>query len=87
MFEREIRFVTEKSDELAVVDPFYLPNICLTILDEHEARFITAYDPANGMRTVFVGHYNSEVESIELHDRYTYCFFDGSQNSHLKKYQ
>lgn len=86
MFERELRFVTENSDELAVVDPFYLPHVCLSIMQEHKARFITVYAPDNEMRTVFVGHYNSEVQSKELHDRYTYCYFDGSKNEHLKRY-
>lgn len=49
MFERTLRFVTEKSDEMAVVDPFYLANVCITILAEHEARFITVYDPQKTM--------------------------------------
>lgn len=86
MFKRTLRFVTEKSDEMAVVDPFYLANICITILSEHEARFITVYDPQNGMKTIFVAHYNTEVKSQDLKDRYTYCFFDGSKNEHLKRY-
>lgn len=84
MFERPLRFVTEKSDEVALVDPFYLPHICITILAEHDARFIAVYDPNNEMKTVFVAHYNPETTSQELKDRYTYCFFDGSKNSHLK---
>lgn len=86
MFERELRFVTENSDELATVDPFYLPHVCLSIMQEHKARFIAVYAPNNEMRTVFVGHYNPEAPDY-LHTRYTYCFFDGSKNAHLKQYQ
>lgn len=86
MFKRQLRFVTEKSDETALVDPFYLPHICITILAEHEARFIAVYDPDNGMKTVFVAHYNPEIDSQDLYERYAYCFFDGSKNKHLKKY-
>lgn len=86
MNKRKLRFVTEKSDEEALVDPFYLPQICITILAQYEARFITVYDPDNNMRTVFVAHYNSDVISNELYDKYTYCFFDGSKNKHLEKY-
>lgn len=86
MFERQLRFVTENSDELAMVDPFYLPHICLAIMQEHKARFITVYAPDNGMKTVFVAHYNTETEHDLLSDRYTYCYFDGSKNEHLKQY-
>lgn len=86
MFERRLRFVTEYSDEVAVVDPFYLPNICITILAEHDARFIAVYAPDNEMRTVFTAHFNGEApDDHKL--RYTYCYFDGSQNSHLKNYK
>lgn len=86
MFERELRFVTEKSDEVLTIDPFHLPNICITILAEHEARFIAVYDPKNGMKTIFTAHYNAETEAKEVYDRYTYCFFDGSKNRHLERY-
>lgn len=86
MFERKLRFVTEKSDEVATVDPFYLPNICITILAEHQARFIAVYAPDNNMKTIFVAHYNPEGAPNELKDRYTYCFFDGSKNKHLEQY-
>ncbi len=85
-FERTLRFVTENSDELATVDPFYLPNICITLLNEHNARFIAVYAPDNEMRTVFVAHYNPAPEG-GLHLNYTYCFFDGSQNKHLEQYR
>lgn len=87
MYERELRFITETSDELATVDPFYLPHIGLSIMAEHEARFIAVKDPGNQMKTIFVGYYNTEVESQELKDRYIYCFFDGSKNEHLKQYK
>lgn len=86
MFECKLRFVTENSDELATVDPFYLPQICLFILQEHNARFIAVYDPDNQMRTVFVAHYNTEgPEGLRM--SYTYCYFDGSTNEHLKDYR
>lgn len=84
MFERELRFVTENSDELATVDPFYLPQIALSLLQEHTARFIAVYDPENNMKTIFIAHYNAEGNTF--HSRYTYCFFDGSANEHLKQY-
>lgn len=86
MFEQTLRFVTENSDELATVDPFYLPHVCLAILQEHNARFIAVYSPNNEMRTEFVAHYNPEAPD-KLHLRYTYCYFDGSNNNHLKNYK
>lgn len=86
MFERSLRFVTENSDELATVDPFYLPHICLAILQEHNANFIAVYAPNNEMRTVFIAHYNAEAPE-KIHLKYTYCYFDGSKNNHLKGYQ
>ena len=86
MFERQLRFVTENSDELATVDPFYLPHICLSLLQEHNAKFIAVYAPDNLMRTVFVAHYNAEgPEGLRM--SYTYCYFDGSKNEHLKDYR
>lgn len=60
MFERTLRFVTENSDELLEVDPFYLPNDCFSLLVQHEARFIAVYDPRNHMKTLFTAHYNPE---------------------------
>lgn len=86
MFERTLRFITENSDELATIDPFYLPQVCLSIMQEHKAWFITVYAPDNGMKTIFVAHYNAETKYDTLQDRYTYCYFDGSKNEHLKRY-
>lgn len=84
MFKRTLRFVTENSNELATVDPFYLPQIALSLLQEHTSRFIAVYDPENNMKTIFIAHYNIAGDTI--HSRYTYCFFDGSANEHLKQY-
>lgn len=74
MFKRKLRFVTEKCDVIALADPAYLPHICITILSEHEARFIAVYDVESGTAsTIFVAHYNAETKG-DLYKRYTYCF-------------
>lgn len=87
MWKRKLRFVTEKSDEVAMANPAHLPQICITILAEREARFIAVYDVETGTAsTIFVAHYNGESKG-DLKDRYTYCFFDGSLNKHLEQYR
>lgn len=87
MFKRKLRFVTEKSDEVALANPEHLPQICITILAEKEARFIAVYGIESGAaHTIMVAHYNAEAKG-DLKYRYTYCFFDGSNNAHLKQYR
>lgn len=87
MWKRKFRFVTEKSDEVALANPMHLPQICITILAEKEARFIAVYEVEYGSaQTIFVAHYNCEAKG-DVKDRYTYCYFDGSKNTHLKQYR
>lgn len=86
MWKRKLRFVTEKSDYVALANPEHLPQIAITILAEEEARFIAVYDVESGTaKTIFVAHYNAESKG-DHKDRYTYCWFDGSKNAHLKQY-
>lgn len=88
MWKRKLRFVTEKSDYVAIANPEHLPQIVITILAEEEARFIAVYDGVEGnmTHTIFVAHYNCEAKG-DLKDNYTYCWFDGSKNTHLKQYR
>lgn len=88
MWKRKLRFVTEKSDYVALANPAHLPQIAITILAEEEARFIAVYDGVedNMTHTIFVAHYNYEAKG-DLKDRYTYCWFDGSKNVHLQQYR
>lgn len=72
MYKRELLFITEVSNELAMADPLCLPQVCVAIMTKHKAHFIAVKDPKQKMSTVFVGYYNTDVKTDAGLDRFLF---------------